>query len=51
MYHRAIPVLSVKAAFVEALFLGFFIFFFLIVFQPFGTYNFEHEYKGLLLMV
>ena len=36
---------------VEALFLGFFIFFFLIVFQPFGTYNFEHEHKVILLMV
>lgn len=35
----------------EALFFGFFIFFFLIVFQPFGTYNFEHEHKVLLLMV
>ena len=51
MLTRAIPVLSVKAAFLEALFLGFFIFFFLIVFQPFGTYNFEHEHKVLLLLV
>ncbi|MDX5422055.1 MAG: hypothetical protein LPK14_07370 [Hymenobacteraceae bacterium] len=51
MLSRAIPVLSIKAALVEALFFGFFIFFFLIVFQPFGTYNFEHEHKTLLLMV
>ncbi|WP_439882656.1 LytTR family DNA-binding domain-containing protein [Pontibacter sp. MBLB2868] len=35
----------------EALFFGFFVFFFLIIFQPFGTYNFEHEHKALLLMV
>lgn len=51
MLNRAISVLSIKAAFVEALFFGFFIFFFLIVFQPFGTYNFKHEHKVLLLMV
>lgn len=46
-YELRIP--DFRSIIFEAVFLGFFVFFVLLIFQPFGTYNFEHDNKVILL--
>lgn len=48
MYSQ-LPFPNIKSSLIEALLLGFFIFLFLYIFQPFGTYNFSHNHKIVLL--
>lgn len=47
---KNLPLVNLKTSLLEAAFFGFFTFFFLLVFQPFGTYSYMNANKALLLM-
>ncbi len=41
---------DLKKAIFQSILIGIFVAFVLIVFQPFGSYNWHHPYKSLILL-